>query len=79
MGWSRGGKSTTEGYHRIDVGYLLRHGNLRPGTVFALSWSRNERQTGSIQGRATWNSVMTLPAQNVSLSWMIENQQGRRK
>jgi hypothetical protein len=24
-------------------------------------------------------SMLTLPAQNVSLSWMIENQQGRRK
>jgi hypothetical protein len=58
MGWSRGGKNTTEGYHSIDVGYLRRHGDLRPGTVFTLSWSRNGIQTGSIQGRTTWNSII---------------------
>ena len=58
MGWSRGGKNTTEGYHRIDVPYLRRHGNLRPGTVFNLSWSRGGMQTGSIQGRTTSNSII---------------------
>jgi hypothetical protein len=58
MGRYRSGKDTTEGYHRMDVGYLRRHGNLRPGTVFTLSWGRNGAPTALIQGCTTSNSII---------------------
>jgi hypothetical protein len=58
MGGYRGGKETTEGYHKIDIAYLRRHGDLRPGAVFTLTWSRNGVKTGSIQGCTTCNSMV---------------------
>jgi hypothetical protein len=58
MGGHRGSKATTEDFHRLDVRYLSRNGYLRPGASFTVRWSRNEFETGSIQGHTTWNAVI---------------------
>ncbi|MEA1946461.1 MAG: hypothetical protein U9N83_04055 [Thermodesulfobacteriota bacterium] len=41
-------KSTTESQHRIDARWLKKQGYLRPGNFGLLSWSRRNKQTGSI-------------------------------
>ena len=46
--YSWGGKSTTESQHRVDIRWLKKQGNLQPGTMGSLSWSRSGEQTGSI-------------------------------
>jgi hypothetical protein len=48
-GWSRwGSKSTTESQHRIDIRWLKKQGYLQPGKFGLLSWSRRNKETGSI-------------------------------
>lgn len=58
MGWSRGGKDTTDCHHKIDVFSLNRDGLLRSGTWFTVRWGRNGVETGTIQGRTAWNSIV---------------------
>ena len=58
MGWSRGGKSTTDDFTRLDVRYLSRNGNLRPGSSSTVRWSRNGDEVGSIGVRSTFDSVV---------------------
>jgi hypothetical protein len=58
MGRYGSGKATTDYRHKIDVRFMRRYGYLRPGAFFTLRWSRNGVQTGSIQGRTTWNSIV---------------------
>lgn len=43
-------KSSTGECHSVDVRYLHRHGLLKPGHRFSLSWSRAGKGTGSIGG-----------------------------
>jgi hypothetical protein len=50
MGRYRNGKATREDCLRLDILDLNRNGYLRPGRAFTLCWSRNEVQTGAIQG-----------------------------
>jgi len=47
--WSRwNSKSTTESQHRIDIRWLKKQGYLQPGNFGSLSWSRRNKETGSI-------------------------------
>jgi hypothetical protein len=41
-----------------SAGQLSRNGYLGPGAAFTLCWSRNEIQTGAIQGRTTLNFIV---------------------
>jgi hypothetical protein len=41
-------KLTTASQHRIDIRWLKKQGYLRPGNFGLLSWSRRNKQTGSI-------------------------------
>jgi uncharacterized protein YndB with AHSA1/START domain len=43
-------KATTDECHSVDVRYLHREGLLEPGRWFSLTWSRADRETGSIRG-----------------------------
>ncbi|MFY9940339.1 MAG: hypothetical protein WAK33_25885 [Silvibacterium sp.] len=52
------GKDTTEGYKRIDVRYLQKHGYLVSGASFTLSWSRNGERVGWIQCRTIDEAVI---------------------
>ena len=58
MGWSRGGRRTTGDFSELDVRYLSRNGNLRPGTSSTLRWSRNGVDVSSIGIRSTFDSVV---------------------
>jgi hypothetical protein len=58
MGWSRGGKDTTNCYQDIDVRYLSRKGYLHPGSSCTLRWSRNGNEVASIRVRSTSDSVV---------------------
>src|ERR1035441_7592348 len=58
MGWSRGGKDTTDCYNKLDVRYLNRNGNLRAGSSSTLHWTRNGKDVGSIGVRSTLDSVV---------------------
>jgi len=51
------GKDTTEGYKRIDVRFLQKHGYLVPGAAFTLSWRRNGEDIGWIQCRTSDEAV----------------------
>ena len=55
-GW--GGKATTESQQRIDIRWLKKQRYLRPGRVGSLSWSRGEKQTGSIGYRMKADSMI---------------------
>lgn len=44
-------KTTTEEVHRIDIRYLRKQSQLRPGYTGNLSWSRGDELTGSIRFR----------------------------
>ena len=47
--WYRFNKrDTTEEHHALDIRVWHRKGLLRPGYRFTTTWSRGERQTGSI-------------------------------
>ena len=91
MGWARGGKRTTGDFSELDVRYLSRNGNLRPGTSSTLRWSRNGVNTSSIGIRSTFDSVVLSykrksPGSNewkseeypVYLHWTPCNYGGRR-
>lgn len=43
-------KRTTDECHDVDIRSLHRKGHLKPGHRFSLSWSRGEKETGSIGG-----------------------------
>ena len=58
MGWSRGGKNTTDDFSRIDVRYLSRNCYLLPGRSSTLRWTRNGNDAGSVGIRSTLNSVV---------------------
>jgi hypothetical protein len=58
MGWSRGGKNTTNCYQDIDVRYLSRRGHLHPGSSCTLRWSRNGCEVASIRIRSTSDSIV---------------------
>jgi hypothetical protein len=58
VGWSRGGKSTTDDFTRLDIRYLSRNGNLRPGSYSTVRWSRNGQESASIGVRSTIDSVV---------------------
>ncbi len=59
-GWYRWNtKDTTEGQHSLDVRWMHRRGMLRPGWGSSVSWSRGERQTGSI-GLVAWADRVEL-------------------
>ena|ERR1017187_9164023 len=58
MGWSRGGKSTTNDFTRLDIYYLSRNGNLRAGSYSTVRWSRNGRESASISVRSNIDSIV---------------------
>lgn len=58
MGRYGSGRATTDYYHKIDVFSFNRDGLLRPGTSFTVRWSRTGVETGAIQCRTTWNSII---------------------
>src|SRR3954453_10344645 len=51
--------TTPDDFRTIEVGYLRRHGLLRPWTSGSLRWSRAGRETGSIGLR--WSGAAVLP------------------
>jgi hypothetical protein len=58
MGWSRGGKDTTDDFSRIDVRYLSRNGILRPGSSSTIRWTRGGNDSGAVGVRSTFDSVV---------------------
>jgi hypothetical protein len=52
------GKDTTDGYRKIDVRFLRKHGYLAHGASFTLSWSRNSERAGWIQCQTIDDSLI---------------------
>jgi hypothetical protein len=61
MGWSRGGKNTTNCYQDIDVRYLSRKGHLHPGSSCTLRWSRNGNGNEVASNHAALGSIFVSP------------------
>lgn len=58
-------KRTTDECNSVDVRTLYRKGHLKPGHRFSLSWSRGERETGSIGGVVHGDQTRNRPSQVV--------------
>lgn len=52
------GKETTSGMRALDVRRLQREGLLKPGSSFLWQWTRNGKETASIQIRAEENRLI---------------------
>ena len=61
--WYRLGKrDTTDDHHSLDIRLWHRQRLLKPGYIFTTTWSRGERQTGSISVRGYCQVDERMPA-----------------
>jgi len=83
-------KDTTESQNRVDIRYLKQQGYLKPGAIGTLSWTCNQKESGSVAFRmeserlvlnyrhrsqgSDWEPV----EQSINLDWTRCNYGGRR-